>query len=171
MDETGFRVGGQTQWLHVACTAWLTFYRVCARRGRQISFANPRAEKRHPVAERRPIRLAKIQRANIENNGLQSCARAGKAERGSAHSKWRRPVLARPPRRCWICTRRCDQLPMTGPPPSGLRYCCLKTMMHPGPVVRPLRVVVLPHSLALLPVKSPAGSVEFCTPFIGTKAA
>jgi transposase len=33
MDETGFRVGGKTQWLHVACTAWLTFYRVCARRG------------------------------------------------------------------------------------------------------------------------------------------
>src|SRR6201984_874936 len=33
MDETGFRIGGQTQWLHVACTAWLTFYRVCARRG------------------------------------------------------------------------------------------------------------------------------------------
>jgi hypothetical protein len=32
-DETGFRIGGQTQWLHVACTAWLTFYRVCARRG------------------------------------------------------------------------------------------------------------------------------------------
>jgi len=33
MDETGFRVGGKTQWLHVACTAWLTFYRVCAKRG------------------------------------------------------------------------------------------------------------------------------------------
>jgi len=33
MDETGLRIGGQTQWLHVACTAWLTFYRVCARRG------------------------------------------------------------------------------------------------------------------------------------------
>src|SRR3974390_461026 len=33
MDETGFRIGGQTQWLHVACTAWLTFYRVCAKRG------------------------------------------------------------------------------------------------------------------------------------------
>ena len=33
MDETGFRIGGQTQWLHVACTAWLTFYRVCTRRG------------------------------------------------------------------------------------------------------------------------------------------
>src|SRR3974377_291626 len=33
MDETGFRVGGQTPWLHVACTAWLTFYRVCAKRG------------------------------------------------------------------------------------------------------------------------------------------
>jgi transposase len=33
MDETGFRIGGKTQWLHVACTAWLTFYRVCARRG------------------------------------------------------------------------------------------------------------------------------------------
>jgi transposase len=33
MDETGFRIGGKTQWLHVACTAGLTFYRVCARRG------------------------------------------------------------------------------------------------------------------------------------------
>ena len=33
MDETGFRIGGKTQWLHVACTAWLTFYRVCAKRG------------------------------------------------------------------------------------------------------------------------------------------
>jgi transposase len=33
MDETGFRIGGKTQWLHVACTTWLTFYRVCARRG------------------------------------------------------------------------------------------------------------------------------------------
>jgi transposase len=33
MDETGFRVGGKTQWLHVACTALLTFYRVCAKRG------------------------------------------------------------------------------------------------------------------------------------------
>ena len=33
MDETGFRIGGKTQWLHVACTAFLTFYRVCARRG------------------------------------------------------------------------------------------------------------------------------------------
>jgi transposase len=33
MDETGFRIGGKTQWLHVACTAWFTFYRVCAKRG------------------------------------------------------------------------------------------------------------------------------------------
>jgi transposase len=33
MDETGFRVGGKTQWLHVASTTLLTFYRVCARRG------------------------------------------------------------------------------------------------------------------------------------------
>ena len=33
MDETGLRIGGKTQWLHVACTAWLTCYRVCARRG------------------------------------------------------------------------------------------------------------------------------------------
>src|SRR5512136_2598567 len=33
MDETGFRIGGKTQWLHVACTALLTFYRVCIRRG------------------------------------------------------------------------------------------------------------------------------------------
>ena len=33
MDETGFRIGGKTQWLHVACTMLLTFYRTCARRG------------------------------------------------------------------------------------------------------------------------------------------
>lgn len=33
MDETGFRIGAKTQWLHVACTAMLTFYRVCAKRG------------------------------------------------------------------------------------------------------------------------------------------
>src|SRR4051794_40940075 len=26
MDETGFRIGGKTQWLHVACTVLLTFY-------------------------------------------------------------------------------------------------------------------------------------------------
>jgi transposase len=33
MDETGFRIGGKTQWLHVASTALLTFYRVCTKRG------------------------------------------------------------------------------------------------------------------------------------------
>lgn len=33
LDETGFRIGGKTQWLHVASTAWFTFYRVCAKRG------------------------------------------------------------------------------------------------------------------------------------------
>ena len=33
MDETGFRIGGKTQWLHVASTALLTFYRVGAKRG------------------------------------------------------------------------------------------------------------------------------------------
>src|SRR5271167_4643907 len=33
MDETGFRIGGKTQWLHVACTTLLTFYRTCAKRG------------------------------------------------------------------------------------------------------------------------------------------
>lgn len=37
MDETGFRVGGKTQWLHVACTVLLTFYRVCAKRGSLLS--------------------------------------------------------------------------------------------------------------------------------------
>ena len=33
MDETGFRIGGKTQWLHIASTALLTFYRTCAKRG------------------------------------------------------------------------------------------------------------------------------------------
>lgn len=33
MDETGYRVGGLTQWLHVAATVFLTFYRTSAKRG------------------------------------------------------------------------------------------------------------------------------------------
>jgi transposase len=33
LDETGFRIGGRTQWLHIASTALLTIYRVCAGRG------------------------------------------------------------------------------------------------------------------------------------------
>lgn len=33
LDETGFRLGTKTQWLHIASTALLTFYRVCANRG------------------------------------------------------------------------------------------------------------------------------------------
>jgi transposase len=33
MDETGFRIGGKTQWLHIASTIWLTFYRVSSKRG------------------------------------------------------------------------------------------------------------------------------------------
>ena len=33
LDETGFRIGGKTRWLHIACTLLLTFYRVSAKRG------------------------------------------------------------------------------------------------------------------------------------------
>jgi len=33
MDETGFRIGGKTQWLHIASTVWLTFYRTSVKRG------------------------------------------------------------------------------------------------------------------------------------------
>jgi transposase len=33
LDETGFRIGGKTQWLHIASTVLLTFYRVAAKRG------------------------------------------------------------------------------------------------------------------------------------------
>jgi transposase len=33
LDETGFRIGGKTQWLHIAATMLLTFYRVAAKRG------------------------------------------------------------------------------------------------------------------------------------------
>src|SRR3954470_11562331 len=37
LDETGFRTGGRTQWLHIACTVWLTFYRISPRRGSLLS--------------------------------------------------------------------------------------------------------------------------------------
>lgn len=33
LDETGFRSGGRTKWLHIAATVWLTFYRVSPKRG------------------------------------------------------------------------------------------------------------------------------------------
>ena len=33
LDETGFRIGGKTQWLHIAATVWLTFYRISPKRG------------------------------------------------------------------------------------------------------------------------------------------
>src|SRR3977135_2117389 len=37
LDETGFRIGGRTQWLHVASTVLLTFYSVSARRGSLVA--------------------------------------------------------------------------------------------------------------------------------------
>ena len=33
LDATGFRIGGKPPWLHVAVTAWLSFYRVSPQRG------------------------------------------------------------------------------------------------------------------------------------------
>ena len=33
LDETGLRIGGKTQWLHIASTLLLTFYRISPRRG------------------------------------------------------------------------------------------------------------------------------------------
>ena len=33
LDETGFRIVGKTQWLHVLSTPWLTFYRTSPQRG------------------------------------------------------------------------------------------------------------------------------------------
>ena len=33
LDETGFRIAGRTQWLHVLSTEWWTFYRTHPRRG------------------------------------------------------------------------------------------------------------------------------------------
>ncbi len=33
LDETGFRIGGKTRWLHSASTAAMTSYRVCEQRG------------------------------------------------------------------------------------------------------------------------------------------
>jgi transposase len=37
LDETGFRIGGRTQWLHIFSTAVLTFYRVASNRGSLLS--------------------------------------------------------------------------------------------------------------------------------------
>jgi transposase len=37
MDETGFRIGGKLQWLHIASTALMTFYRACAQRGDMLA--------------------------------------------------------------------------------------------------------------------------------------
>ena len=37
MDETGFRIGGRTQWLHIISTALLTFYRISSKRGSLLS--------------------------------------------------------------------------------------------------------------------------------------
>jgi len=37
MDETGYRIGGTTQWLHVAATWLLTFYRTTIKRGDMLA--------------------------------------------------------------------------------------------------------------------------------------
>jgi len=37
LDETGFRIGGRTKWLHIAATLWLTFYRVTSKRGDMLA--------------------------------------------------------------------------------------------------------------------------------------
>ena len=37
LDETGFRISGKTQWLHVMSNAFATFYRIAARRGEMFT--------------------------------------------------------------------------------------------------------------------------------------
>ena len=37
LDETGFRIGGRTKWLHIAATLWLTFYRISPKRGDMLA--------------------------------------------------------------------------------------------------------------------------------------
>ena len=56
MDETGFRIGGMTQWLHIASTIWLTFYRVSPKRG-SLMEKRPRADCRPRSLETVTTRL------------------------------------------------------------------------------------------------------------------
>jgi transposase len=37
LDETDFRIGGLTQWLHIFSTLLLTFYRISSKRGSLLS--------------------------------------------------------------------------------------------------------------------------------------